>query len=175
MKRSIQKLLTGHTGASFSDCLKYRFTLWRVWDIGPTVNFLMLNPSTADDVTNDPTVERCERRAKILGFGGLFVTNLFAYRATAPKEMKLQLDPIGVGNDEAIIETASVCEMVVCAWGEHGSHRYRDDEVFRLLRKNHASKLHYLKISKGGTPSHPLYLPYELKPQRFPHAKYGRA
>lgn len=171
MKHREQKTLTGTLGASFSDCMKYRFTLWRVWDVGPLVNFVMLNPSTADDVTNDPTVQRCERRAKSLDFGGLIVTNLFAYRATNPKDMITQIDPVGFGNDEAILETASQCQMIICAWGGGGTHLYRGRDVLEILGKQHADKLHYLRLSKNGIPCHPLYLPYEIKPQRFNHAR----
>ena len=63
--------------AVFSECERYRYALTRVW--GPKdlrVNFVMLNPSTATEVQNDPTVERCERRARTLGFGGFRVTNI---------------------------------------------------------------------------------------------------
>lgn len=74
------------SGASFSECRKYRYLLWRVWDESkPAAVFLMLNPSTADDVDNDPTVERCQRRVHALGYGSLKVVNIFAYRSTIPQ------------------------------------------------------------------------------------------
>lgn len=95
------------SGAAFSPCGLYRIKLWRIWDeIKPLVMFLMLNPSTADDIDNDPTVERCQRRAQMLGFGGLMVGNIFAYQSTDPAGLHDPEDPIGAGNDEALIEMA---------------------------------------------------------------------
>ena len=68
---------------------EYRYALTRVWDpLGPRLSFVMLNPSTATEVQNDPTVERCERRARALGFGGFRVTNIFAWRDTDPRKMR---------------------------------------------------------------------------------------
>ena len=89
--------------ALYSDCLSYRYSLRRVWDLnGKRVHFVMLNPSTATEVQNDPTVERCERRARALGYGAFCVTNIFAWRETDPKKMRAVPDPIGAYNDEAI-------------------------------------------------------------------------
>ena len=72
------------SGASFSPCGTYRYTLWRRWSFVPPATFVLLNPSTADATRNDPTVERCERRARELGCGGIRVANLFALRSTDP-------------------------------------------------------------------------------------------
>ena len=73
--------------AIYSDCERYRYSLTRVWDeTGGKVHFVMLNPSTATEVQNDPTVERCERRARALGYGAFRVTNIFAWRDTDPKK-----------------------------------------------------------------------------------------
>ncbi len=167
MIRRENKMLTSTTGATFSECLRYRWTLYRVFDTGPMVNFLMLNPSTADDITNDPTVERCRRRSETLGFGGLIVTNIFAWRSTDPSVLSKLPDPVGVENDAAIKESASQCAMVICAWGRHGKIMDRAAVVLNMLREFCPEKLHALKLSKDGTPWHPLYLPYELKPQAF--------
>jgi hypothetical protein len=72
-------------GATFSPCARYRYRLWRDWDATkPALTFVMLNPSTADEVTNDATIERCQRRAIEGGFGRLNVVNIFAYRSTDP-------------------------------------------------------------------------------------------
>ena len=82
--------------AVYSDCESYRYLLTRVWNPqGQKALFVMLNPSTATEVQNDPTVERCERRARALGFGAFRVTNIFAYRATDPKVMRAVPDPVG--------------------------------------------------------------------------------
>ena len=87
--------------AVYSDCERYRYTLTRTWDEGAgRVLFIMLNPSTATEVQNDPTVERCERRARTLGYGAFRVCNIFAYRATDPRDMRAQADPNGPGNDK---------------------------------------------------------------------------
>jgi hypothetical protein len=93
--------------ATFSPCRKYRYTLTRTWvpDL-PLINFVMLNPSTADEVVNDPTVERCERRARMWNCGGLIVTNIFAWRSTDPDELRRVADPVGPDKDDALVESA---------------------------------------------------------------------
>jgi hypothetical protein len=102
------------TGARFSIDRRYRYALWRVWDRGRgACNFLLLNPSTADEATNDPTSVRCERRARRWGFGGLIVTNLFAPCATDPAGLRRVADPIGPENDAAILETAQGCNRAL--------------------------------------------------------------
>jgi len=128
------------------------------------VNFLMLNPSTATEVQNDPTVERCERRARALGFGAFRVTNIFALRATDPRDMRAAADPIGAGNDAAILEAADWATQVVCAWGTHGAHIGRGIAVEALLRPTGVPLLH-LGLSKAGHPKHPLYISYTTQPE----------
>ena len=152
------------TGAFFSECRKYRYSLWRKWDarLGKMM-FLMLNPSTADENANDPTVERCQRRAKEIGYGGLVVCNLFAYRATQPEDMKRQADPVGPLNDQTILHEAKFADMVVCGWGEHGSHLGRSDAVVSLLHGAGVT-LHCLRTNRSGQPQHPLYVSYNQKP-----------
>ena len=89
--------------AVYSDCERYRYALTRVWDQSASrVVFVMLNPSTATEVQNDPTVERCERRARSLGFGGFRVTNIFAWRDKDPKNMRMAKAPVGPENDTTI-------------------------------------------------------------------------
>src|ERR1051326_5628436 len=93
--------------ALFSPCGLFRYRLWRHWTPGmPPLVFVMLNPSTADAEKNDPTVERCERRAKAGGFGGGEVVNLFALRSTDPKALYSAADPIGPENDKVIATAA---------------------------------------------------------------------
>lgn len=151
-------------GAYFSPCRAYRYKLWRTWDsTKPKVMFLMLNPSTADEVHNDPTVERCERRARLMGFGGLVVCNIFAYRATDPQEMKSVIDPVGPENNQVIAALANDVAQIVCAWGNHGQHLKRSTYMRKLLKK-HRRKLKVLKLAKTGEPVHPLYQPYALLP-----------
>lgn len=154
-------------GATFSDCGTYRYTLMRVWDATlPVVVFLLLNPSTADALSNDPTVERCQRRARKLGFGGMVVVNLFAYRSTNPEGLYRAEDPVGPDNDRAILHAVASAGMVICGWGRHGQHAGRGKAVECLLR-NAGIKLHYLQLNADGSPGHPLYLPYGLRPQEW--------
>lgn len=154
-------------GANFSDCRSYRYSLWRYWDRKKAAaNFIMLNPSTADEYVNDPSVERCQRRAAGLGYGGLIVTNLFAFRSTDPKGLRSVDDPIGgPENDQTILESAKNCALVVCAWGNHGSYRERDQHVVALLLQNRIA-LHALGLTKRSlVPRHPLYISYETQIQ----------
>ncbi|PIB22833.1 hypothetical protein BFP76_09890 [Amylibacter kogurei] len=146
--------------AIYSDCEQYRYALTRVWDdTGKRALFVMLNPSTATEVQNDPTVERCERRARALGFGAFRVTNIFAYRATDPRDMRAQSDPVGKENDTAIMDGAAWADTVICAWGTHGEHMGRGAFVERLLR-DQSKPLTHLGLSKAGHPKHPLYISY---------------
>lgn len=151
--------------AVYSDCERYRYTLTRIWDAaGKKALFVMLNPSTATEVQNDPTVERCERRARALGFGSFRVTNIFAWRDTDPKKMRAAEDPIGPENDAAIREGAQWADQVICAWGTHGAHLGRGPAVEKLLRET-GLPLFHLGLTKAGHPKHPLYIAYEKQPE----------
>ena len=154
-------IVRSESGAKFSSCRRWRYLLWRRWADGPVANFLMLNPSTADEVKLDPSCTRAREYAKAWGYGALVVTNIFGWRATDPAEMKAVKDPVGRGNDKAILDAALSADLVVCAWGNHGLHLNRSAEVRALLKK---AKLHYLRMNGNGEPAHPLYLPAALKP-----------
>jgi len=123
----------------------------------------MLNPSTATELQNDPTVERCERRARALGFGAFRVCNIFAFRATDPRVMRAVADPVGPANDAALIESAAWADRILCAWGTHGAHLGRGPTVERLLRGT-GRPLFHLGLTKGGHPRHPLYVGYGTEP-----------
>lgn len=144
--------------ATFSPCRRYRYVLTRTWDpTKPYLVILMLNPSTADELQNDPTVERCQRRARRLGYGGVIVLNLFALRSTDPNALYAAEDPIGPDNDAAIERVCRDASLVVCAWGTHGSHLARGPSVRdRLLTLG--IPLFALGINADGSPKHPLYL-----------------
>ncbi len=150
--------------ALYSDCLRYRYALTRTWGDGRRVLFVMLNPSTATEIQNDPTVERCERRARALGFGAFRVTNIFAWRDTDPRKMRAATDPVGPENDAAILEGANWADQIVCAWGTHGAHLNRGAAVEALLRRS-GCVLHHLGLSKDGHPKHPLYIAYSQQPE----------
>ena len=158
--------------AVYSPCERYRYLLTRVWDpAGPRALFVMLNPSTATEFQNDPTVERCERRARALGFGAFRVTNIFAFRATDPRVMRAEADPVGPENDAAIRDSASVWvrgahDRIVCAWGTHGTHLGRGAAVEALLRAT-GRPLFTLGLSKDGHPKHPLYIGYDCQPESW--------
>lgn len=154
------------SGAVFSPCRKYRYRLWRTWsDAAPAV-FVMLNPSTADEIENDPTVERCERRARAMGYGGLRVANIFALRSTDPSALYIEQDPVGPDNDAAILESVAGAGLVVCAWGAHGNLHDRGLAVLRLLRDAGVTP-HYLHMNRDGTPKHPLYVGYDVQPKAW--------
>lgn len=157
-------IVRGATGAVFSPCRKWRYLLWRQWDASkPVANFLMLNPSTADERKLDPTCARARDYAERWGYGALIVTNVFGWTATDPNEMKAAKDPVGPGNDAAIVRAAKEAEIVVCAWGNHGAFRERSLKVKRLLGQNKIA-LHTLRLNANGEPAHPLYLPGALRP-----------
>jgi hypothetical protein len=149
--------------AVYSLCERYRYLLTRIWAPGPKALFVMLNPSTATEYQNDPTVERCERRARTLGFGAFRVTNIFAYRATDPRVMRAQTDPVGPANDTAILESAVWADRIICGWGAHGAHLDRGVQVERLLRAT-GVPLWHLGLTQAGMPKHPLYIGYDRQP-----------
>lgn len=158
----------------FSPCRKYRYTLWRSWPIEDALfgecsketaahHYLMvigLNPSTADETKDDPTIRKCIGFAKRWGFGALCMTNLFAWRDTDPDKMKLADDPVGAMNDTYLRKCALGAGMVLAAWGTHGSHLGRASEIQKMLWCG----LKCLGKNKDGSPKHPLYVPYEMMP-----------
>jgi hypothetical protein len=151
--------------AIYSDCEAYRYELTRVWDpAGRKALFVMLNPSTATEVQNDPTVERCERRARALGFGAFRVCNIFALRQTDPKVMRAHPEPVGPANDAAILDGCGWADTIVCAWGTHGDHLGRGGHVEALMRGTGAP-LHTLGLTRQGHPRHPLYIGYAARPE----------
>lgn len=150
--------------AVFSDDRRYRYELWRRWAPGAYAMFIGLNPSTADETTDDPTIRRCIGFAKSWGFSALCMTNLFAFRATDPKLMKVEPFPIGgVDNDLALVSLAEAAGIVIAAWGVDGNHRERDAVVRSLI-----PNLQCLGTTKGGHPRHPLYLKKDVTPIPFP-------
>ena len=153
--------------AVYSPCEAYRYLLTRIWDAaGTRALFVMLNPSTATEAQNDPTVERCERRARALGFGGFRVVNIFAYRATDPKVMRAAADPVGPDNDAAILASVQDWrpDRVVCAWGAHGLYLGRGAAVAGMLRGT-GVPLWHLGLTAAGQPKHPLYIGYAQQPE----------
>ena len=149
--------------ALFSEDRIYRYALWRTWDDSlPKVLFIGLNPSTADEVQDDPTIRRCIRYAQDWGYGGYIMGNIFGYRSTDPKKLKTVNDPIGSDNNYWLKKLHKEAELTIGAWGNHGKLLDRGEEIVNLI-----DNLYCLKITKEGQPSHPLYLPSKLKPINF--------
>lgn len=147
--------------ATFDEDREYRYRLRRTWDAAkPTVVFLMLNPSTADEEADDPTIRRCVNFAKDWGYGTLDVVNLFALRATDPSDLCEHQAPIGDENDAYLREVCEEAGLVVAAWGANGSLQDRAREVASLLDAD----LHALDTTKAGHPVHPLYQPSDAEP-----------
>jgi hypothetical protein len=167
----------------FSDDRVYRYTLWREWvtsgDLlshetalqkSSYVMFIGLNPSTADETKDDPTIRRCIGFAKAWGYGALCMTNIFAFRATDPKVMKQASDPVGMDNQKHVQECARGAGVVIAAWGTHGIFRGQDMHVKQWMR-NVGVDLHHLGLTADEHPKHPLYLPKNLKPIPFTQLK----
>lgn len=147
--------------AEFSPDRVYRYVLYRNWDdTKPKVLFIGLNPSTADESVDDPTIRRCKRFAADWGYGGLIMANLFAVRATDPKVMIAHDAPIGPENSEWLRALAGEADLVIAAWGNHGVHMQRDLAVLSFLPNARC-----LGLTKNGKPRHPLYLPSDIQPQ----------
>lgn len=157
--------------AVFSKDRKHRYMLTRQWDnTKPYIAFVGLNPSTADENLDDPTIRRCVGYAKAWGMGGIIMVNLFAFRATDPRDMKKAEDPEGDLNDYYLKEICKHCTQVVAAWGNHGRFRGRDSVVRALFNEmQFAGYIHFncLELSKDGNPKHPLYLKKDLVPVSF--------
>jgi hypothetical protein len=149
--------------AFFSPDRVYRYSLLRIWNQEkPTACFIGLNPSTADEKVDDPTIRRCINYAISWGYGSIVMVNLFAYRATNPDELGVAHKPVGPANMKYIINATNKCELTVCCWGTLGNLHGQDRHVLPILKKPH-----YLKLTKGGFPSHPLYLKSNLTPKLF--------
>ena len=149
--------------ALLSPCDIYRYSLLRRWDdTRPMVCFVMLNPSTADSTRDDATIRRCINFAKAWGFGSLGVVNLFSYRATKVPDLKKALVPNGPESDFHLEAALSAADLVVAAWGNHGTpERVR---VVLGLIQNANKQVHCLGMTKSGAPRHPLYVPGCARP-----------
>jgi hypothetical protein len=155
-----------HCGAELSACRTYRYRLWRHWDrdLFPVV-WVMLNPSTADENFDDPTIRKCVGFARQWGYGGIEVVNLYAYRATDPKQLKKAADPGGPGNYAAISRVAAG-RTVVCGWGRNAERGH----VWRVLQtlRDVKAEIKALKINADESPMHPLYVPYVTPLVEYP-------
>lgn len=155
---SERSLISGD--AVFSSCYRYRYILTRSWGKSKPIVFVMLNPSRATAYENDATIRRCMSFASIWGYNQLAVVNLFAFRTPKSKDLFIEDDPIGPENNDYIQKATLSAEIIIAGWGVNGSHGKRDAQVLSILPKN----LFYLRLTKNGHPSHPLYLPRTCQP-----------
>ncbi len=149
-----------HAAAILSPDGRYRYVLQRTWQPETLrLTFVMLNPSTADATVDDPTIRRCIGFARRQNFGGIRVVNLYAWRATDPRELRRAIDPVGPDNDEHLREALIVAREqkvpVVAAWGTHAD-AYRVRAVRRLAGEDYPWQS--LGVTKDGHPKHPLYV-----------------
>lgn len=163
---------TNGNEAWISGCGRYRYRLARRWTEGwgrPAV-FVMLNPSTADAFVDDPTIRRCVGFAKAWGCDRLVVVNLYAFRATQPRDLWRAEDPVGPQNDDhlegAAYTAARYDGPLVAAWGAHA----KADRVAQVLEIPGMDRLVALGVTKSGAPRHPLYLraDAQLSPWNLP-------
>lgn len=144
--------------AEISPCGLYRYMLRRIWDHERAlVHFIMLNPSTADAERDDPTIRRCMGFAQQWNYGGIYVSNLFAYRTPNPEDLQdaaeAGIDPIGPECDRWIMFAANA-PLIIAAWGAHPKARDRAKDVIRMFPQG----LRCLGHTKEGYPRHPLYV-----------------
>jgi hypothetical protein len=166
-------------GAAFAPGRNWRYTLWRRWkwpdsgtimsgiparndELNRMVAFIGLNPSTADEFKNDPTVTRCINFAKAWGYDGMIMLNLFAWRDTDPEKMKKATMPVGSRNDGVIQYLVQRVGKTIACWGNHGSYENRSCFVADLAR---SIPIDHLGLNKSGQPKHPLYIPASTKPE----------
>jgi hypothetical protein len=152
-----------NNGAEFSFCRKYRYFLWRIWDDEkPLIMFIGLNPSTANEINDDPTIRRIQKFAFDWGFGGVYMLNCFPYISTNPNDLK------DFGNtdtnDEQLKRIGLLCSEIIFAWGSFNivKETGRDAELIKMFPNAKC-----LEINKDGSPRHPLYVPSKTLPKLF--------
>lgn len=158
--------------ALYSPCGTYRYGLERLWreTPGPVLLWVMLNPAKADERRNDPTIERCQRRAQAMGFGGMRIANIFAFRAPTPAELRRAETPVGPENDALLLRWHAEAGMTLAGWGMHGAHMGRGPQIAAQL----IGAVHVLGLTRDGHPRHPLYVAYSQQPRLW-HRQAGSA
>ena len=156
-----QKVKQMKSRANLSRCGKYRYALWREWEPRmPSVLFIGLNPSTADHLYDDQTIRRCIGFAREWDCGSIAVGNLFAFRTPHPRLLRRAADPIGPANDRWLERLVREADLVIAAWGTHGSYRSRATEVMDRI-----DGLQCLGVTSSGMPRHPLFVPRGSRPR----------
>lgn len=154
--------LFNNNGAEFSECRRYRYVLWRIWDESlPMVMFIGLNPSTANESSDDPTIRRVKRFTSDWGFGGVYMMNLFAWVTAYPEELKKCDNPLG-DNDKWLKEIAQKCKKIIFAWGSFAEAHERSKQIVEMFTEGQA-----LMINNNGSPKHPLYVKADTIPVKY--------
>lgn len=157
-----------NTSATFSEDRVYRYSLLRRWRDGPYLNVVGLNPSTANEVQDDPTIRRCINYAKDWGYSGLVMTNIFGFRSTDPKNLLKVSDPVGPDNLTHIILAACGADMVLAAWGNMRTPQQQEHAVGILgLLSSYRIPVYCLRITAAGYPAHPLYQKRDIEPELY--------
>ncbi len=152
-------------GAIFSECKKYRYALWRIWDKSkPKVMFIGLNPSIADGITDDPTIRRIRGFVKLWGYGGFYMLNLFTWISTDPKGIQQGIN-LTLASDWALLTFENMVDRIIFCWGSNKLAEWRASEVI----ERYPDAL-VLGLNKEGSPKHPLYLPSNVKPLNYHNA-----
>lgn len=150
-------------GAEFSECRRYRYALWRIWDTSKApVMFIGLNPSTADESEDDNTIKSVIRIAQSNGYGGVYMMNAFPFISTNPDDLKNFANT--AKNDHMLYEVAKKCDNIIFAWGDFDIVKIlgRDVELIGMFPEALA-----LKQNKSGSPAHPLYIKSDTVPKKF--------
>ncbi|MCH7535085.1 MAG: DUF1643 domain-containing protein [Bacteroidetes bacterium] len=146
-------------GAEFSDCKKYRYALWRIWDESkPFVMFIGLNPSIANENSDDPTIRRVRRFSADWGYGGVYMVNLFAWVTAYPQELNKCDNPLA-DNDKWLEKISNKCDKIIFAWGSFAKAQDRGRQMIKMFPNAHA-----LMINSNGSPRHPLYVKSDVVP-----------
>jgi hypothetical protein len=163
------QLTVGTAEFSDEDPPLYRYRLTREWDADrAVVNFIGLNPSTADALADDPTIRRCVGFAKRWGFGRLVMTNLYPYRATDPRALRMAPEAIGRANARHLKRAADEATLIVAAWGALASPVFAGAVWAELARLFPQGTFGCLGKTQAGAPRHPLYLPSVAKLEPWP-------
>lgn len=163
-----QRELETTASATYSPCELYRYELAITWSDGPAVMVVGLNPSTATERDNDPTITRLERWARRNGYGSLRMYNAYAYRTPYPHELWQVADPVGPCNSDFIMGAIATCAIPVMAWGTN----IKPDYEAKLLEQLRRYPIFCFKETKHGHPSHPLYLSDETLDKFYTFNKF---
>ena len=155
--------------AIFSEDRRYRYVLWRVWSqTRRPLLMIGLNPSTANEISDDPTITRMMVRANKAGYGSLVMTNLYAFVSSNPDVLLEDGDFIGIETDAYLIQAIQIADRVICGWGSFPAARKRADYVLKMIPQPYC-----LGVNIDGQPKHPLYLSYDTPVVKFRRQSSG--